>query len=160
MRISRVCSGFLVALLCTACSEADRTGRSPEADVAAVNDLREREVAAAEAGDVEALLSLRADDFIAMPPDQPPVRGREAVRVFLTAMFAQVQLEEEVASEGVVVAADWAYDRGMFSGTVRPKEGGEAMSVAGKYLWIARRQSDGSWRYTVQMWSNNQPPTM
>lgn len=137
--------------------EPGRRGSSPEADVAAVNALQEREVAAAEAGDVAALLELRTHDFVAMPPDQSSVRGKEAVEEFLNGMFGQVEIEETVVSQAVVVAGDLAYDRGTFSGTARPKGGGESMAINGKYLWILERQADGSWRYTVQMWSNNAP---
>lgn len=160
MARSRIRDALVLAILCAACTQPQRAGSSPEADVAAVSTLREREVAAADAGDVAALLELRTDDFVAMPPDQPPVRGKEAVEEFLNGMFAQVELDETVVSEAVVVADDLAYDRGTFSGTVRPKGGGESMSVDGKYLWILERQADGSWRYAVQMWSNNAPAPM
>lgn len=156
----RIYAALVLAVLCAACSQAERARSSPEADVAAVNALREREVAAAEAGNVAALLDLRTDDFVAMPPDQPPARGREAVEEFLNGMFGHVELEETVVSEAVGVADDWAYDRGTFSGTVRPKSGGESMAIDGKYLWILERQVDGSWRYAVQMWSNNAPAPM
>ncbi|HUF29251.1 MAG TPA: DUF4440 domain-containing protein [Gemmatimonadaceae bacterium] len=160
MTESRLYTAFVLALACGACTQTERAGGPPEADVAAVNTLREREVAAAEAGDVATLIELRTDGFVSMPPDQPPVRGKEAVREFFRGMFAQVELEETVVSEAVVLADDLAYDRGTFTGTVRPKTGGEAMPIDGKYLWILERQADGSWRYSVQMWSNNAPAPM
>lgn len=147
-----------VLLICAGCARGDDSPRpAADADIAAVNDLREQEIAAAEAGDVEALLALRTEDFVAMPPDQQPLRGKAAVRQFLSDMFEQVQLEETVVSEDVVISGDWAHDRGTFTGTVQPKAGGPSMAVDGKYLWIARQQGDGSWRYTLQMWSNNNP---
>ena len=62
-------------------------------DLAALADLRAREITAAEAGDVEALLELRFEDFVAMPPGHPPVEGIENVRPFLQGMFAQVEIQ-------------------------------------------------------------------
>lgn len=160
MTAPRIYAALLLVVLFVACSQAEQTGSSPEADVAAVNALREREVAAAETGNVAALLELRTHDFVAMPPDQPSVRGKGAIEEFLNGMFGQMELEETVVSQGVVVAGDLAYDRGTFSGTARPKGGGESMAIDGKYLWILERQADGSWRYAVQMWSNKAPAPM
>ena len=128
-------------------------------DVAAINHLRERETAAVKAGDVGTLLSLRTEDFVAMPPDQPVVRGTEAVRGFLQGMFDQIAWEGTFTSEDVVVAGDWAYDRGIFTGTATPNGDGEPMPLDGKYLWILKRQTGGSWRFAVVSWSSNQPPS-
>lgn len=147
-----------ILLMCYGCDAAGNGSEDDTAaDIAAIHDLRQREVAAAEAADVEGLISLRTEDFVAMPPDQNVVQGRDAVREFLTGMFEQVELQETVVSEDVVVSGDWAHDRGTFTGTARPRGGGESMNIDGKYLWIATRQDDGSWRYTVQMWSYNSP---
>ena len=128
---------------------------SQEADVSAINDLRRREIKSAEAGDVEALLALRTEDFTAMPPGQNPVSGKQAVSAFLSGMFEQVSIQETVVSEDIVVSGDLAYDRGTFTGSATPKAGGDPMELNGKYLWIARREENGSWRYAVQMWSDN-----
>lgn len=123
-----------------------------------IDELRAREVAAAEAGDVEALLTLRSEDFVAMPPRHPPVRGKEDVRAFLEGMFSSVSVRETVTSESVVVSGDLAYDRGVFSGTATIEESGASVPLDGKYLWVAKKVDDGSWRYSVQMWSDNQEP--
>lgn len=80
-----------VLLICAGCARGDDSPRpAADAHIAAVNDLREQEIVAAEAGDVEALLALRPEDFVAMPPDQQALRGKAAVRQFLSDMFEQV----------------------------------------------------------------------
>lgn len=147
----------LVAPLILSCLEGcKQETASLEADVEAINQLRQQEVAAAEAGDVNALMSLRVEDFVAMPPDHQAVTGEAEVRVWLTTVLEQVDLEETVSSHEVVVAGDWAYDRGVFTGKATPKAGAEAIQLDGKYLWILRRQPDGSWKYAIHMWSSNQ----
>jgi len=127
-------------------------------DQQALAELRAREIEAAEAGDVETLLMLRTDDFVAMPPGHPPVVGLDNVRPFLQGMFAQMAIEEDVVSESLAVDGDLAYDRGYFTGTATPRAGGESIALDGKYLWIARRQERGAWKYVVQMWSDNVAP--
>lgn len=125
-----------------------------EADIAAVNELRNQEETAAENGDVEALLALRTEDFVAMPPGGQAVAGREAVREFLSEMFGQMSMEETVVSEEVTVSGDLAFDRGTFSGTATPAGGGNPIPIEGAYLWVLERQQDGAWKYAIQMWSD------
>jgi len=123
-----------------------------------IADLRRREIEAAEAGDVEALLELRTDDFVAMPPNHPPVRGKAEVEGFLRGMFSTLAVRETVRSESVTVDGSLAYDRGVFSGQATMKSSGDTISLDGKYLWIAVRGPDGAWKYAVQMWSDNSAP--
>lgn len=106
--------------------------------VEAIHELRAREIAAAEAGDVESLLELRTENFVALPPGQPPVHGISAVRDFLEGMFAAGSLKETLISEDAVVAGEWAYDRGIFKGEVTMASTGATVPVDGKYLWIVR----------------------
>lgn len=120
-----------------------------------LEELRKREIEAAEAGDVEALLRLRTEDFVAMPPGQPPVRGTGEVRTFLEAMFSGVSIRETLTSQRLEVEGYLAYDQGVYSGTATMEVSGESMPLDGKYLWIARGASDGTWRYCAQMWSDN-----
>lgn len=146
---------FTLAFLSSACVQQKNNNSRYAEDIAAIDELREKEELAAEAGNVDSLLALRTDDFSAMPPNQPAVKGKKAVRTFLTGMFDQMEIEETVVSEEVTISGDWAYDRGTFSGTATPKAGGDSLSLEGKYLWILQRQEDGSWKYAIQMWSSN-----
>lgn len=148
---------ILAGLGLSACAGPEPQEADPLADVSALNELRDRELQAIMAGDVEALLSWRTLDVVSMPPGAAPVRGREAVEDFFVGMFAQVRIRETATSEEVVIDGDLAYDRGTFTGTAEPLAGGEPRLLDGKYVWIARRDADGAWRYAVQMWSYNQP---
>lgn len=144
---------LILTMLLGACAPEPGT-LDREADVAAINELRSQEETAAEIGDVETLLELRTDDFVAMPPGREAVVGREAVRAFLSGMFGQMSMEETVVSEEVTVSGDLAYDRGTFTGTAMPAGGGDPIPIEGAYLWVLERQQDGSWKYAIQMWSD------
>ena len=151
---------FLIALatLAGACVQKPQKSNQLNVDIAAINDLREKERKAAVAGNVDALMALRTDDFIAMLPGMPAVKGKEALREVLTGMFGQMEeFEHETRSEEVIVSGDWAFHRGTFTDKVTLKSGGEPIAYEGKYLWILQRQEDESWKYAVQMSNRNGP---
>jgi ketosteroid isomerase-like protein len=52
---------------------------------------------------------------------------------------------------------DLAFDRGTWSWTGREAAGMELVTQTGNYLSIARRQTDGSWRYSAMMWNSDTP---
>lgn len=80
------------------------------------------------------------------------------MRAFLEGMFSQMDVREDLVSDDLTVDGDLAYDRGRFTGAATPRAGGDPIPLDGKYLWIARRQADGTWKYVVQMWSDNSAP--
>lgn len=146
-----------VLLMNFGCNQSENTNNnlSLEDDMYVINKLRQAEIKAAENGNVGDLMDLRTEDFIAMPPGQPQVKGADDVKQFLEAMFSQVTIKEKIISEEIIVSDSLAIDRGIFSGEGQPKNGGEVFEIDGKYVWILEKQDDGSWKYAVHMWSNN-----
>ena len=57
-----------------------------------------------------------------------------------------------------VVSGDLAYQRGTFTVEATPKAGGNKTRTSGTFLRIYRRQPDGSWRMTRDMFNSDQPP--
>jgi ketosteroid isomerase-like protein len=97
---------------------------------------------------------------VEMPPNLPARNGVDAIKAAYASYFASgahtdafTMTAQEIGGSGGV-----AFDRGTWSWTGR--EGGAAAPVteSGKYLGIARRQADGSWRYTDMIWNTDQPP--
>lgn len=137
-----------------ACAQQNNSDNQYADDIAAINELREKEIIAAETGNVDSLLALRTDDFVAMPPNQPAVKGKEAVREFLAGIHEQTDTELEFISEEIIISGDWAYDRGILKGTVIAENDGESVNFEGTYLFILNRQVDNSWKYSLAMWSS------
>ena len=52
--------------------------------------------------------------------------------------------------------ADVAYMRGTFAMTLEP-EGAPAVSMAGKYVEILKKQADGTWRFAVDIFNSDAP---
>ena len=144
---------FTLAILLSACVQKNNDKQHSD-DITAINEIREREIIGAEAGDIELLLSLRTDNFIAIPPNQPSVEGKEAVGEFLTESHNQTDTELIFMSDEITISGDWAYDRGTHKGTVTPKNDGEPVNFEGTYLFILKRQTDNSWKYSLAMWNS------
>jgi uncharacterized protein (TIGR02246 family) len=136
----------VVAFTLSACQPAtDRI----EADVAAIQALTEAWGAAVEAGDVAALVALRTDDIVQMPPDAPITRGKQALEDFYRGLYEQFSVEGTwpvAGTEEIVVADGWAYHLSEYILRISPKAGGQAIEERGKIVVICEQQPDGSWK--------------
>lgn len=125
------------------------------ADLEALAALRSRFQAAENIGDADAVVETMTADVILMAPNRPAIEGAAAVGAHFAAQFEQVTLALDYQSLEAVVTSDWAFDRGTYEATVTPKLGGEASTSRGKYLWVARRSTDGAWRYARITWNGD-----
>jgi uncharacterized protein (TIGR02246 family) len=147
--------GILLGL--TAC-----TSTTPAADtsaaVAAVTQLVSREIAAFSAMDTATLGNVFEDSVVAMPPNEPAIQGRAAFIAWAQALGDQFTIAGEYTSNDVTVSGDLAVHRYVGRLTMTPKAGGEAMSESIKGVHVLRRQADGSWRITQDVWNADEPP--
>ncbi len=122
-----------------------RTVSDPAADRAAIEALTADYTAAVRAGDADAIAAVHTDDAVLHPPNEPSVRGREAVDAYLATAHAE-PLDQRFMTEDVAIAesGDLAYEVGTWDG--------------GKYLTVWRRTPDG-WRIAADAWSEDAPPT-
>lgn len=128
------------------------------ADVAAINEVREREIALVATSDANRLLTVFTSDAVMMPPNEPAVHGQDAMRKWAEATFAQVSMSGRYTTSDVTVSGDWAVDR--FAGvlTMTPKGGGSAIEETIKGVHIMKRQPDGTWRIALDVWNPDAPP--
>jgi ketosteroid isomerase-like protein len=75
----------------------------------------------------------------------------------LQAFFDQFTGEEVISTQQVVVAGDWAFDRGNLTITGQLAAGGEPFQYSGNILLIWQRQPDGSWLIAVDIWNSDLP---
>lgn len=93
-----------------------------------------------------------------MPPDSPPIVGKEQIRTRNKAVLDRFTFDLNITNEEVRVAGEWAFSRGIFKATLRPKGGGKITLVDGKYMTILQRQADGSWKVYRDIFNSNVPP--
>lgn len=128
-----------------------------QADVAAINELREREIALVGTGDVNRLLTVYTPDVVMMPPNEPLVRGEDGVRKWAEAMFGQVTMTGRYSASDVSVSGDWAVDRYVGVLTITPKGGGSPIEEKIKGVHIMKRQPDRTWRIAQDVWNSDAP---
>jgi uncharacterized protein (TIGR02246 family) len=161
MQLSRA-SAFLlgiIAILTVGC----RSGNSPSApaalserDVAAIQAADSTFMTAANAGNVDAIAAVYADDAVLLPPNAPAQRGRDAIRTFWGGLLKTYTLKFEVGSDLVEGRGDLAYNVGHYRFTAVPKDkANPGMADEGKFVEILKKQPDGSWKYAVDMYNSN-----
>jgi len=128
-------------------------------DVANIEDLRRRDVAASIAGEFENLKSLMDEQCIVLAPDSEPESGQAFLdRAADSSKDAKSQeqiLELFQDWEELKLFGDFAYERGIVRYTVRNVDG-EIVRETQRLMRILRRQDDGSWRVYRAMWHRPQ----
>ena len=146
----------LVAMAAFACARPAPQADT-QADVAAINAVREREVALASSGNTDSLLTVYANDVHWMPPNEPAAHGEEALKKSWETMFGQVTLNVRYTNSEVNVSGDWAVDRYTAVITATPKAGGNPIEEQIKGVHIMKRQPDGTWRIAQDVWNSDAP---
>ena len=155
----------LAALLAGACRPAPReSGPSAAtaqplaaADLAAIRATDSAFVTAANAGNAAGVAGTYLPDAHLMPPNSTTIEGRDAIQKFWGGLLEANNVKLGLTSDEVEGRGDLAYSRGRYTFDLTPKGKGEPEHDEGKFLEILRRQSDGSWRYAVDMYSSNLP---
>jgi ketosteroid isomerase-like protein len=147
----------LLLLVLVAC----QPGATPlsDEDATALRELGQSYVRGFSANDAAAVAAVYGAGAVELPPNLPVRDGLDAIRSAYEAYFEAGA--ETVAFAMTAVEIDGfdglAFDRGIWSWTGREGAGTELVTQTGKYLSIARRQDDGSWRYTAMIWNSDAP---
>jgi ketosteroid isomerase-like protein len=100
---------------------AEVATETPELDKGAVGLIRDRYIAAVDSGNLDELMSLWTDNGVLLPPDQPAVVGKEAIRTWYQGMFSQFEVAATLRPAETHIASDWGFDRGAYTLTLTPK---------------------------------------
>lgn len=101
-------------------------------------------IEAVNAGDLNGLLELMADDVVFLSPGQAPV-GRDGFPPGFSAAHRQATIDCVSEPESVVVVGEVAYTLSRDSLSMAPRGGGATVRLAGHRLTVYRRQPDGRW---------------
>ena len=136
-----VWAGFL-----TGCARPP--SRSITDDRRAVEATVHRYVEATNSGDAEALAQLYEDDAVLLPPDHQPVEGRGAIGEFW----------RQGTDEGLEVTTlrlDVDGGIGYLIAQYTLPETDEEPADSGKTVMCLKRQQDGSWKVTADIWNSS-----
>jgi uncharacterized protein (TIGR02246 family) len=148
--------GLLLWIALTGCTSQARENQT-EASGAAAGILKEFS-ASLGAGDADRWLALWAEDGVQLPPDAPPVEGRNAIGSKIRGILDQFKFDMAIQNREIHTAGDWAFARGMYQATLTPKHGGPPIPIDGKYLTILKKQGDGSWKIYRDIFNSNVSP--
>jgi ketosteroid isomerase-like protein len=111
-------------------------------------------------GKVDSLASLLTENTNILPPNAPPIVGRDAWLAVFRPQLTTGKWSEDVVTESVVAYGPLAVERGSYTLSFTPGPGTpasmRAMSDTGKYLWHWHKV-DGRWLIAEAAWSSNRP---
>jgi len=109
---------------------------------------------AAAARDVEGSLSFWAEDARVVPPGQPALVGKDAIRGYVSAALAMPGFSIQWRTADFVVSAsgDMAYGFGTNTVTVDGPDG-KPLAERGRALTVWRKDPGGTWRCVVDIWN-------
>ena len=93
-----------------------------------------------------------ADSAVLLPPNMPAIKGRAAIRAYLS-QFPPLS-ELTLTDDTIVGTGDRAYAIGRYHMTIAAT--GSPVD-SGKFLDVRERQADGSWIYVADMFSSSIP---
>jgi uncharacterized protein (TIGR02246 family) len=152
----RLLTGALLAASLAGCCTIVCTRRGPPADsMGAIIGTLQRLIDGDNARDLETVLSCYTDDVTWLPPGEPPLSGKDAIRARYEKLFAgfRVEFTLEIAEASADGAAGSAW--GTTRGAITPVDGGEPTRVNDKFLAVLRCE-DGTWRVARLAWSPQQ----
>jgi uncharacterized protein (TIGR02246 family) len=150
----------LVILLCFSfsCQKAEEVAEEPavdvDADVEAVKELLAKFDLAANASDAEGLAELYTANAVRIPPNEPALIGKEAIRVHFQQFYNQFTEKVENLVVDVQVSGNLAFSRGTWTSVISPREGGESHKLNGNWVSIQRKQPGGSWKIACDIFSD------
>lgn len=153
-----------VAAVSLAASTLAGCSAAPPASVAVADRARVEGATAAfhqalRTNDLDTFMSYVAEDVLFMPPGEPPVRGRDAVRRWMTGFLAQYRTTSlTLADREVLVGGGWAVELGTFEWGLQPTAGGTAVVDRGNYIQVWKEQADKAWRFAREVYNSSASP--
>jgi ketosteroid isomerase-like protein len=138
-----------VAALCACRAESRTPSASSTGDVRHVIDsLNSRIMTQIAAGHPDSVADIYAQDIWQMPPNSPPLVGRDSVLSFWKNAVATGKWQFDLKSDEVISMDSLAVERGHY--TLKVAAGPQAKYPSfedhGNYVVLWRRDGDGHWR--------------
>jgi uncharacterized protein (TIGR02246 family) len=109
------------------------------------------------AGDAERAAAMYASDATLMPPNEPPVKGAEAIRKWWGGMLGVGKAKLAINIEKLIVSGDLAVDVGTWDLNLVPAGATDAVKDHGKYIVVWRKR-DGKWQAVNDIFNSDVAP--
>lgn len=147
--------GLIISMLLLSCQQTKVDLKAEEATIMKTDSTWA--ALAAEGKEVDKIISYWADDAVVLPPGQPSVKGKEALRKFVEESknipgFSITWKSSEIHFSPDAKMA-YMYGENLMS---MNDSTGNKISIPGRGYTIWRKEADGSWKCIVDIWNN--PP--
>jgi len=155
--LRKIAALLALAAVC-ACRPANRT--DPQDVRHIIDSLNTRLVAFYSAGQADSAAQIFAQDVWALPPNSPPLVGRDSLRSFQKNVFATGKWQFDMKTDDVVAMDSLAMERGHYTlkVTAGPQARYPSFEDQGNYIQLWRRDADGHWRTVWEAKVSTVPP--
>lgn len=133
---------------------------SDQKKLAEIERLHQTDREASIKGDFATLITLMTDDCVLLPPDRPPIAGKDAIQKYFDEqkkLLRGIEIKEYTHDfQEIKICGNGAYEWGYFSNTAKLSDGEELIKVSGKIFRILELQNDGSWKVARSIWNIDQ----
>jgi ketosteroid isomerase-like protein len=151
MRAALIMS-FVFAAACSGPAPEEFTTK----DAGTIRQQHEAFVTAFNAKQNDAILNLYAENSVFMPPNEPIIRGKDALKHFYEELFKRGATNLRMDIAEVSGHGPLAYQSGNYEMDLKPDTGTPGRD-RGKYLFVLRKMQIG-WKYEYTMWNSDLPP--
>jgi ketosteroid isomerase-like protein len=111
------------------------------------------------AGQADSIAAVFTDGGYELPPNAPPIHGRDAIKAFQTQLASMGSTTIHLSVDEVMANGPVGTARGAYEFSLTPADsstGATAMADTGKWLGTLR-QNGSQWQFTALMWNSNIP---
>jgi uncharacterized protein (TIGR02246 family) len=128
-----------------------------EAEAAAIREMVIQWDNAANAKDVDGMVSLFADDASSLAANAPIAVGKEAIHALFSELVGSpgFAVSDSATKVEVSRAGDMAYMAGKHELTLNDP-GGNPVTDLGKWVVVLKKQADGTWKIVTHIWNSDQ----
>jgi len=127
-------------------------GREPEptsAQYKADRDSIENVIRAIEevyASGSPSYVDLYDEEPVVTLPGRPQMTNKREIAAFWKEFVDTYDAHQQLTTEEIIIAGDWAVVRNLFDLTLSPKSGAAPVRLTGRNQLVLRRQDDDSWK--------------
>ena len=126
---------------------------------AGVDSAATRLLGALRSDNSDSLMALMAEDVVLMPPNEPVLKGKAAVRAWYDQFLTQLHTSSLTVSNREVLLGDgFATEVANYEWGLAPVAGGAPVLDSGGYMQVWRRDPKGQWLFSREIWNSSKPP--
>jgi uncharacterized protein (TIGR02246 family) len=124
-----------------------------------VDSAADRLLAALRTNASDSLMVLMANDVVLMPPNEPVLKGKAAVRTWYEGFLTALRTSSlTIANREVLICGEWATELATFEWDMAPVGGGPAVVERGSYVQVWHHEPDGRWLFAREIWNSATRP--